>query len=301
MKINRREMLQGVAATAAMATLAPRQLFAAADNLAAFAGEPAAATKQVIDALGGMGKFVSKGDRVVIKPNMGFASPPAQGANTNPIVVRTLCELALNAGAKSVLVVDCPVAQIGPSVERNGYKEELGKLPDVVCTLVREPKFFVATNIPKGRHLQKANVLRQVLNCDTLINVPVAKSHGSALVTAGMKNWMGIVYDRQVWHTSFDLHQCIADFSTLIKPKLIVLDASRVMTTKGPGGPGNVKVFWRIYGGTDPVAIDSVAVTIAEWNGKKLEPNDVPYIKLAAEMGVGAIRNIELPVLPVVA
>jgi uncharacterized protein (DUF362 family) len=301
MKISRREMLQSMAAATAVATLAPRNLFAANDDMAAFTGEPAEATKKVVEALGGMSKFVSKGARVVIKPNMGWASPPVQGANTNPIVVRTLCELALNAGAKSVLVIDNPVQQLEPCMERNGYKEELHKLSDVVCKCVRDPKFFVETEIPKGRHLQKADVLRALLECDTLINAPVAKSHGSALVTFSMKNWMGAVHNRGLWHSSFDLHQCIADFSTFIKPKLIVLDASHVMTTKGPGGPGNSLALWRIYGGTDPVAIDSVAVTLAEWNGKKLGPNDVPHIKIAAEMGVGAIRQAELPVLPVVA
>jgi uncharacterized protein (DUF362 family) len=296
MKITRREMIQGMAAATAVATMMPGNLLAANEDAVAFQGDGPTATKKVIEALGGMKKFVSKGDKVVIKPNMGWASAPAQGANTDPLIVKTLVEMALNAGAKSVLIVDNPVQQLAQCKERNGYDEVFKKMSDVAVRLVRDDKFFVEVNLPKARQLKTAMVIRELIECDTLINAPIAKSHGSALVTFSMKNWMGAVQNRGAFHHDFDLHQSIADFSTFIKPKLIILDATRVMTTKGPAGPGDVKLMYRVYGGTDPVAVDSIAVTLTPWNGKELKAADVGYIRLAAEMGVGRIRTAELPV-----
>jgi uncharacterized protein (DUF362 family) len=301
MKLTRREMLEGMAAAAAAATLPAGELFAGAENMVGFKGDPAESVKKAIETLGGISKFVAKGDKVVIKPNMGFASPPDKGANTSPVVVYTIAELALKAGAKSVQVLDNPVQNPQACAERNGYQAALAKLPDVVVKLVRDAEFFAPVEIPNGRQLRKAKVMRALLDADTIISVPTAKSHGGAMVTFSLKNWMGAVSNRGEWHREFDLHQCIADFATYIKPKLIVLDASRIMTTNGPSGPGELKKLQTILAGTDQVAIDSVAVTFSDWDGRKLGPNDVPHIRIAAEMGVGRIRTAALPIRSIVA
>ncbi|NLH48421.1 MAG: DUF362 domain-containing protein [Myxococcales bacterium] len=297
MKITRREMLQGMIAAAAAAQVP--LVAQAAPPVIGFKGEPSAVVRQLIEKLGGMSKFVSKGDKVVIKPNMGFASVPSHGATTDPIVVRTLAELALAAGAKSIQVLDNPVHPIIACEARTTFRKELGTLHDVTVQWVNDDKFFAPVAIPRGRQLKKAAVLRPVLDCDCLINVPTAKSHGGALVSFSMKNWMGVVKNRREWHGDFDLHQAIADFSTFIKPKLIILDATRVLASGGPGGPGEVKVLQTVYGGFDPVAIDSVAVTLSDWNGKKLKPLDVPHIRFAVEMGVGQLYQaaVETPLV----
>lgn len=288
-EMTRREMLQSMLAAAAAGLTPLSSVQAAEPAVVGFKGEQRAAVRKVIDKMGGMSRFVAKGDKVVIKPNMGFASAPNHGATTDPLVVRALAELALEAGAKSIQVLDNPVHPIIACEARCTFRKELASLHDVTVQWVKDEKFFATVAIPNGRQLKRANVLRPVLDCDCLINVPTAKSHGGSLVSFGMKNWMGVVKNRGEWHGDFDLHQAIADFSTFIRPKLIILDATRVLATGGPGGPGEVKVLQTVYGGVDPVAVDSAGVTLSTWNGKTLKPLDVPFIRLAVEMGIGRL------------
>ncbi|MDP8222292.1 MAG: DUF362 domain-containing protein [Candidatus Lernaella stagnicola] len=297
MDFTRRQVLQAMAVAAAGAVL-PTQARAGAP-IVAYKGKQLETVKKVVESLGGMGRFVSKGDKVVIKPNMGFAVPPLRAATADPNVVRVLAIMALEAGAKSVQVLDNPVHPAIACAARNGYEEVLGKLDDVHVKLLKDARYFAEVVIPRGKQLKKAQVMRPILECDCLINVPVAKSHGGALVSFSLKNWMGAVKNRRTWHADMDLHQAIADFATYIQPKLIILDATRALTTGGPGGPGEIKELFTIIGGTDHVAIDSVAVQLAKWNGRALKPQDVPHIRLAAEAGVGTIPTAWIPILTV--
>jgi uncharacterized protein (DUF362 family) len=144
-----------------------------------------------------------------------------------------------------------------------------------------EESHFREVSIPKGRKLTSARVAIDVLDTGCLIDLPVVKSHGGAEITCAMKNWMGSVEDRSAWHRR-GLDQCIADLSTLIRPSLIIADATRIMTTEGPRGPGLVRRPQLILLGTDPVAVDAYAATLL---GR--EPFDVPHVKLAHAMGIG--------------
>jgi len=291
MNINRREMLQLLAAAGAAAA-APngiQQAFAV-PSVVAYQGETIVTVKKVVEALGGMKSFVGKGSRVVIKPNLGFAVPPQRASNTSPEVIRTLAILALEAGAKSVEVLDNPVHPIIACNLRNGIKNALKDLDQVHVALIDDDKFFTEVDLPNARQMKKCKVMRAILECDALINAPMAKSHGSALISMSLKNWMGASRSRGKWHGDYDLHQAIADFATFIKPKFTILDASRALLTGGPGGPGEIKILNTIIGGMDQVAIDSFGVTLAPWNGRILKPEDVPHIRLAAEMGVGSMK-----------
>ena len=233
----------------------------------------------------------------MIKPNLGFAQPPIRASNTNPIVIHTLAKMSLEAGAKSVQVLDNPVHPRIICALRNGIKDALKDLEGVHVELVSDDPFFADVQIPRGKVLKRTQVMRAILECDTLFNVPMAKSHGGALVSFSLKNWMGAVKNRGEWHNSVDLHQAIADFATFIKPKFTLLDASRALVTGGPGGPGEIKNLQTIIGGFDMVAIDSYAVGLSTWNGKKLAPADVPHIRFAAEMGVGSMNVAGLSVM----
>ena len=145
------------------------------------------------------------------------------------------------------------------------------------------PKDYRKVDIPKGKTVKSASVPADILDCDCLINMPVAKSHSATGLTLSMKNWMGSVAneDRRGWHRD-GLHQCIAYISTFLKPKLTVIDATRIMLTKGPQGPGDLAHPDEIILSTDPVAADAYAATLF-----KKEPFDIGYIKIAHEMGVG--------------
>ncbi|MHA1566213.1 MAG: DUF362 domain-containing protein [Alphaproteobacteria bacterium] len=290
MKINRRDMLKIMAAAGA-ATMAPPL----ADNalaeprLLVIKGEPGPAVRKIVESFGGMKRFVSNGDRVVIKPNMGFAVPRLRSSNTDHEVIRTVAQMALEAGAKSVQVIDNPVHPPTMCNLRNGIEKYLEDLDDVHYELIRDEKFFAEVEIPNGRQLKRTKVMRPILECDALFNLPMAKSHGGSRVSFSLKNWMGAVKNRGEWHNTFDLHQAIADFATYIKPKLIILDATRALITGGPGGPGEIKNLGTIVGGFDQVAIDSYTVGLSTWNGRTYKPQDIPHIRFAAELGVGSM------------
>jgi uncharacterized protein (DUF362 family) len=244
--------------------------------------KPAELVRKAIKALGGMGRFVKKGNRVLIKPNIAFARPPEGAANTNPEVVAELVQLCFEAGAKEVIVLDYTLDPARITYEMSG----IAKAAEVKGARVVyvSPRDFVPIEVPKGKILSAydVRVLKQVLDADVFINVPIAKTHGSARLTLGMKNLMGIIQDRGAWHRSGDLHQCIADFVTAVKPHLTVIDAIRILASGGPKGPGRVEQKDTIIASTDIVAADAYATTLFG-----LTPNDVPHIIKAAELGVG--------------
>ena len=241
---------------------------------------PETITRKAIELLGGMNKFVSKNDIVVIKPNIGWDRTPEQAANTNPIVVETLIKMSFDAGAKKVKVFDRTCNHPRRCYINSGIEEIAKKAGAEVFNI--ENKNFVKVNI-KGTKLKNWPIYRDILECNTLINVPIAKHHSSAILTVSMKNWMGVIGgNRGMFH--LDLHRYIADLSTAIKPKLIVVDAVRILVKNGPSG-GNledVKTLNTVIAGTNPVATDSYTATLF---GKKGE--DIDYIKYAYQLELG--------------
>jgi uncharacterized protein (DUF362 family) len=193
-----------------------------------------------------------------------------------------LVQLCVEAGAKEVIVLDYTLDPARITYEMSGIaKAAEAKGARAVYI---SPRDFVPIEVPKGKILSAydVRVLKQVLDADVFINVPIAKTHGSARLTLGMKNLMGIIQDRGAWHRSGDLHQCIADFVTAVKPHLTVIDAIRILASGGPKGPGRVEQKDTIIASTDIVAADAYATTLFG-----LTPNDVPHIIKAAELGVG--------------
>jgi len=244
--------------------------------------KPAELVRKAIKALGGMGKFVKKGNRVLIKPNIAFARPPEGAATTNPEVVAELVRLCFEAGAKEVIVLDYTLDPARITYEMSGIAKAAQAQGARVVYVGRQD--FVPVEVPKGKILSAydVRVLKQVLDADVFINVPIAKTHGSARLTLGMKNLMGIIQDRGAWHRSGDLHQCIADFVTAVKPHLTIIDAIRILASGGPKGPGRVEQKDTIIASTDIVAADAYATSLFG-----LAPSDVPHIIKAAELGVG--------------
>jgi uncharacterized protein (DUF362 family) len=151
---------------------------------------------------------------------------------------------------------------------------------------------FRKTAIPQGKILRSSNVYGDILDADTVINVPIAKNHGSATLTLGMKNLMGVIQDRNTLHAK-GLHQCIADLNLAVKPQLTIVDAIRILTANGPTG-GNlddVKRLDTLIASADVVAADAYATGLFG-----MKPADVGYIKLGAGMGLGTmdLGNIKI-------
>ena len=230
--------------------------------------------------LGGWDKFIKSGMKVVLKPNIAWNSTPEQGGNTHPDIVRA-CVLAAEAKGAKVTIPENTCHDEKAAFKTSGMDDAL---KGTKARMYRPaPRDYQTVDIPKGKICKSAEVPKDVLSCDCLINIPVAKHHGGATLTLSMKNWMGSVSNasRQAWHRD-GLHQCIADFSTFLKPKLVIIDATRILLTKGPQGPGDLEHPNEIIFSTDPVAADAYAATLF-----KKQPFDIIHIKLAHEAGVG--------------
>lgn len=246
--------------------------------------DPAAITEAALKSIGGIERFVKSGFDVIIKPNICTDYHPYEyGATTNPVVVATLVKLALGAGARRVRVMDFP---FGGSAESAYAKSGIA---DAVASAGGEmelmnPNKFRSTAIPEGASIKEWPIYQDVLNCDLLIDVPIAKHHSSARVTVGCKNLLGVIQNRGGIHA--DMTQRIPDLVSVVRPGLTVVDAVRTLMRHGPTG-GNlddVMMNNRVIASHDIVAADAYAATLLGLTGA-----DVPYIANAASRGLGVM------------
>jgi len=245
-------------------------------------GEPGEMVRRALAALGGMERFVPQGSRVVVKPNICVAYHTYEyAATTNPWVVGALVKVALEAGAKSVRVMDFPFGGTAEEAyTRSGIAEQVKAAGGEMVVMKRFG--YRNTDIPQGKGLHEARIYDEVLDADVLINVPIAKNHSLARLTLGMKNLMGVIYDRSQIH--IDLGQHLADLNSRVRPQLTVIDAVRILMDHGPTG-GNledVKQMDTAIASTDVVATDSYAATLFG-----MRADDLAYIRAATEMGLG--------------
>jgi len=298
--ITRRKFLKTAAAGVALGLVGgPSFSFAKEEyDLAVISGEPAAATKKALEAIGGISRFVKKGKRVVLKPNMSFARTPDFSATTHPVVVATVAQACVEAGAQQVLVLDHTLQRAELCLERTGIRDACKNIPGVHVLALQERKFFREIKIPQGKVLERVEVMKEILEGDTvMINIPVAKSHSATGVSLGLKGLMGTIWDRESFHSQYNINQAIADLGTVIKPQLTILDATRVLASGGPGGPGEVKKPNLIIAGVDPVAVDSYGVSIVPWYGQNFKGRQVEHLLVTHQRGLGKIDIDQLKIL----
>jgi uncharacterized protein (DUF362 family) len=250
-------------------------------TVASARGDAAQAVRGAIDALGGMGRFVRRGETVVIKPNVGWDRTPLQAANTNPIVVSTLVSLCVEAGAAEVIVTDNSCNEAQRCFTRSGiWKAAEGAGAKIVLPL---PHGFRDYDLG-GAVLGTMPVLAAAVEADRFINAPVAKHHGLSGFTGAMKNLYGVLGGRRDrLHQRID--DSIADLAGAIRATLTVMDATRVLVRNGPQGGdlGDTQEIGRVIASVDPVAVDAVSCGFI---GKA--PAELPYLALAAGRGLGA-------------
>jgi len=298
MRITRRKFLKMAAAGTAL-TLAGRPSLSVSKeeyDLAVISGEPAAATKKALEAIGGISRFIRKGQRVVLKPNMSFARTPDFSATTHPLVVATVAQACVEAGAQQVLVLDHTLQRAELCLERTGILEACKNISGVHVLALQEKKFFREIKIPQGKVLERAEVIKEILEGYAVINIPVAKSHSATGVSLGLKGLMGMIWDRESFHSQYNINQAIADLATVIKPQLTILDATRALATGGPGGPGEVKKPNLIIAGVDPVAVDSYGVSVVPWYGQNFKGRQVEHLLIAHQRGLGKIDIDQLKI-----
>jgi len=246
---------------------------------------PAAITKEALLALGGMKRFVSKGDKVMIKPNIGWDRTPELAATTNPEVIRTLVELSFEAGAKEVTVMDNTTNQAQRCYARSGIAEA-AKAAGAKVPFVNE--YRLKKMALKGEWLKEWEVFTDFVETDKLINVPIAKHHSLCRLTIGMKNWLGAIGGpRNQLHQRLD--EGMVDLAAFFKPQLTVLDAYRILTRNGPQGgrTSDVRLQKTVVASIDPVAADTVAAGFFE-----IRPEELAYLGFAQKRGLGQ-TNLE--------
>ena len=252
------------------------------DLVAIKGGEAETMFAKGIEALGGMKAFVKKGQRVVVKPNIGWDVSPERGGNTNPKLISEIIKHCYAAGAKEVVVFDHTCDNWQRTYRNSGIEAAVTGAGGKIAPGNTEGYYHEAT-IPGGKNLTKAKVHELILESDVFINVPVLKNHDSAKLTMSMKNLMGVVWDRREWHAN-DLHQCIADFAAQRKPDLNILDAYIVMKRNGPRGVSLEDV---VAMKTQLISTDMVAIDAAGAKLFGLDPKDIRYIQIAEDQKVG--------------
>ncbi len=252
------------------------------DLVAVRNGEPEAMFDKAIESLGGMGAFVKKDQKVVVKPNIGWDVSPERAGNTNPALIKRIIEHCFGAGAKEVYVFDNTCDDWNKCYKTSGI-EDAAKAAGAKVVPGNSESYYQEVDVLKGVKLKKAKVHELILESDVFINVPVLKHHSSADLSIAMKNLMGVVWDRTFWHRN-NLHQCIADYATHRKPDLNVIDGYRVMMKNGPRGVSvnDVVSYKTLILSPDIVAADAAAAKVFG-----SEPEDIGYIVKAAELGVG--------------
>ena len=268
------------------------------DIVAVRGGTPAEMFQKAIHELGGMSRFVKKGQVVTIKPNIAWDKTPEMAATTNPELVAAVVKACFEAGAAKVQVFDTTCNAWKASYKHSGIQEAAEKAGAVVVggdsdrdkNYLRE--YYRETPVPKGKKLKKADVHKFVLDCDVLINIPILKVHGGAVMTCCMKNLMGIV--SKEYHRYFHkngLNQCIADCCSIRPPDLNIVDAFRVMHKRGPRGvdASDVKQLGYLLAGRDMVALDTASAAMLD-----LKTFRIGHLSAGASHGLGTTKLKEL-------
>jgi uncharacterized protein (DUF362 family) len=256
-------------------------------------GNPDTMFDKGIEALGGMARFISPGDIVVIKPNASFNSAADRGATTHPLLVKRVVEHCFKAGARKVYAIDHTLTS--DAYRSSGIKQAVedagGSMVDIESN-----SGYTRVDVPGGTKLKSTEVHELVAEADKLINIPILKNHGSTGISCGLKNLMGLVWDRSYYHRN-NLDQCIADFPLYRMPDLTIVDAYYVMADGGPRGWNNSKILnpKMQFLSHDIVSADSAALAQAKQLGVN-GTGGVGYIDKAYEhkLGIKDLTSINI-------
>lgn len=296
--MKRRDFLLTAAMTGVASTLRFDKLEAALRNnkiavtstpdlVAVMGGEPAVMLERALAKFGGIGAFVKKGQTVVIKPNIGWDKTPDLAANTNPDLVGAMVRQCVAAGAKRVEVFDHTCQQWDRCYADSGIKRAVEAAGGVMVP-ANDQSFYQMVTISQGVKLKQTAIHKSLLNCDVWFNMPILKNHGGAKMTISMKNYMGIVWDREYFHKT-DLQQCIADVCSYPKrPALNIVDAYRIMFKNGPQGKnvGDTALLKSLIVSPDIVAADAASIKFFN-QVQKMDINEVGHIAKGQALHLG--------------
>ena len=249
-------------------------------------GTPIQMFDKGIAALGGMKKFIRRGQTVVVKPNIAWTANPEGAANTNPALVKRIIEHCFGAGASRVYVFDHTCDDCLTTYRVSGI-EKAAKEAKATIVHANKESYFQEVRIPGAHTLKRAKVHELILESDVFINVPILKHHSSTRMTCAFKNLMGVIWDRSYYHRT-DLDRCIAEFPLYRKPDLTIVDAYNILTD----GPRSRSLKDVVRKSMQLLSKDMVALDAASSKILGEEAEDIKYIKIASDLGIG-IGNLD--------
>lgn len=235
-----------------------------------------------LKAIGGIERIIQRGDRVLLKVNAAFASPPLLSATTHPLIVSEMTRQCLQAGASSVAITDNPINDPLSCFELTGIARAAREAGAEV--ILPRSQYFKSTTIKNARLIRSWPILMTPLNNITkLIGIAPLKDHHRSGASMTMKNWYGLLGGRRnIFHQ--DIHNIIKELAMMVKPSLVILDGTTAMMHNGPtgGSLSDLEETETMIVGTDQVAVDAYGATLL---GKSLD--ELTHIIKAEEMGVG--------------
>lgn len=287
--VTRRDFIKGGIAAGVLLSMDPAGLCADAASGAevwvvtgADKAKLMAKAVEIVMSNGGLGAGLKK---LALKVNAGWDRGPETGANTDPEIVDGFLKGIKAAGMEKVVLPEHPCHSAKKTFVSSGIYEVAKKHGAEMIDLGTDRSSFTKVKLPKALSLKEAEISKYFLESYAIVNMPIAKHHGGGGLTMALKNWMGAVKDRGWWHKN-DLHQCIADIATLIRPQWTIIDATKTMMDSGPQGPGTLQTPNQVIISKDQVAADAYAA-------KTLFPEKTAakakYIKIAGEMNAGVV------------
>jgi uncharacterized protein (DUF362 family) len=288
--VKRRTFIKSAALALPASRLPFRKLFETESNPVVYeiSGAPEKSISLLFSKLGTLKNLMNQDitkSIILVKPNLCLPDQDSSATTTSVSFLKALCDYMLNEGVSRVIIADHTLqnsSQFG-NLDIFSYVKTNPKLS---ILLANEQRYYVPKEI-NGRVLKDTEILKIIEKTDYFINVPTAKHHSATHVSLSLKNLLGVIWDRKGFHTSFDLHQGIADLAKSVRPNLNIVDASRVLLNNGPVGPGPIENANKIYASTDMVALDSIVIARHNFGGKSISAKDIPHISASYKNGVG--------------
>jgi uncharacterized protein (DUF362 family) len=265
-------------------------------------GTPENAVLKIFAAFGGIKSLINKDiskATVLLKPNLCLPHKDSLATITSVAVIKAISEYLINEGVGRIIIADHTL-QSADQFEQLDMVTFAKSNPKISIMLANEQRYYNQRQID-GQVLKSAETLKILEKVDYFINIPTAKHHQATQVSLSLKGLMGVIWDRQVFHTEIDLDQAIADLAKVIRPNLNIIDASRVLLNRGPVGPGPIDNSGKLFASTDMVAVDSIVASRYNFGGKSLSSKDIPHIWNAYKSGVGEIEQEKIDLISLVA
>jgi uncharacterized protein (DUF362 family) len=290
--MQRRVFIKNTVLATSLVFLPYQKVFSEGSKVKVFeiVGDAENTIKELFNQIGGIKTLINKDiakSTVLIKPNLCLPHNDLLGTITSTGTVKALCNYLINEGVARIIIADHTL-QTADKFEQLDLVTYARSNPKISLMLANEQRFFAPKEV-KGQVLKNTELLKVLDKVDYFINVPTAKHHQATHVSLSIKGLMGVIWDRQVFHTEIDLDQAIADLAAFVKPHLNIIDAGRVLLNRGPVGPGPLENAGRIFASHDMLAVDAVVASRYNFGGKSLTAKEIPHLWLSYKNNVGEI------------